>query len=158
MHTVETVADLRARVATFRRRGDRVGLVPTMGNLHQGHLSLIDAARRRGAGAVVVSIFVNPLQFGPREDYEAYPRTLEEDLQALAEKEVALVFAPTLEEMYPRGSAGTTRVEVPGLSTILCGHFRPGHFVGVATVVSKLSTWSNPTWRCSARRTISRSS
>ena len=144
MRSVETVVDLRACVTAFRRRGERVGLVPTMGNLHQGHLSLIDTARRHGADAVVVSIFVNPLQFGPKEDYAAYPRTPEEDHEALAGKGVALVFAPTVEEMYPGGQGATTRVEVPGLSTILCGQFRPGHFVGVATIVSKLFNMAQP--------------
>jgi pantoate--beta-alanine ligase len=144
MRTVETVAELRASVASFRRRGDRVGLVPTMGNLHEGHLSLIDAARDHGARAVVVSIFVNPLQFGPKEDYDAYPRTPEEDRELLAEKGVALVFAPTVEEVYPGGQAAATRVEVPGLSSILCGQFRPGHFVGVATVVTKLLNMVQP--------------
>jgi pantoate--beta-alanine ligase len=141
---VETVADLRACVGAFRTRGERVGLVPTMGNLHEGHLSLIDAARAHGAGAVVVSIFVNPLQFGPKEDYASYPRTPEEDHAALAEKDVALVFAPAVEEMYAGGQSESTRVEVPGLSTILCGHFRPGHFVGVATVVTKLFNMVQP--------------
>jgi pantoate--beta-alanine ligase len=141
---VETVAELRACVAAFRARGERVGLVPTMGNLHDGHLSLIDTARRHGADAVVVSIFVNPLQFGPKEDYAAYPRTPEEDHAALAAKEVVLVFAPTVAEMYPGGQGESTRVEVPGLSTILCGQFRPGHFVGVATVVTKLFNMVQP--------------
>jgi pantoate--beta-alanine ligase len=141
---VATVAELRACVSAFRTSGERVGLVPTMGNLHEGHLSLIETARRHGADAVVVSIFVNPLQFGPTEDYATYPRTPEEDHAALAAKGVALVFAPPVEEMYPGGQAATTRVEVPGLSTILCGQFRPGHFAGVATVVSKLFNMVQP--------------
>ena len=115
-----------------------------MGNLHEGHLSLIDTARRHGADAVVVSIFVNPLQFGPKEDYATYPRTPEEDHAALAAKGVALVFAPSVAEMYPGGQGESTRVEVPGLSTILCGQFRPGHFVGVATVVTKLFNMVQP--------------
>ena len=144
MRLVETVADLRACVAAFRTRGERVGLVPTMGNLHEGHLSLVDSARRQGADAVVVSIFVNPLQFGPKEDYATYPRTPEEDHAALAAKGVALVFAPSVQEMYPGGQGESTRVEVPGLSTILCGQFRPGHFVGVATVVTKLFNMVQP--------------
>ena len=144
MRIVETVADLRARVGAFRTRGERVGLVPTMGNLHEGHLSLVDSARRQGADAVVVSIFVNPLQFGPKEDYATYPRTPEEDHAALAAKGVALVFAPSVQEMYPGGQGESTRVEVPGLSTILCGQFRPGHFVGVATVVTKLFNMVQP--------------
>jgi pantoate--beta-alanine ligase len=141
---VETVADLRACVRGFRTRGARVGLVPTMGNLHDGHLSLIDTARRHGADAVVVSIFVNPLQFGPKEDYATYPRTPEEDHAALAANGVALLFAPSVEEVYPDGQGESTRVEVPGLSTVLCGHFRPGHFVGVATVVTKLFNMVQP--------------
>jgi pantoate--beta-alanine ligase len=141
---VETVADLRACVRAFRARGERVGLVPTMGNLHDGHLSLIDTARRHGADAVVVSIFVNPLQFGPKEDFATYPRTPAEDHAALAAKGVALVFAPSVAEMYPGGQGESTRVEVPGLSTILCGQFRPGHFVGVATVVTKLFNMVQP--------------
>jgi pantoate--beta-alanine ligase len=138
MRIAATGADLRAAMAALRRDGARIGLVPTMGNLHPGHLSLIDAARAHGADAVVVSIFVNPLQFGPKEDFSSYPRTPEEDHAALAGKDVELVFAPTVAEMYPGGQTATTRVEVPGLSTILCGYFRPGHFVGVATVVTKL--------------------
>ena len=144
MHIVETVAELRACVRAFRTRGERVGLVPTMGNLHDGHLSLIDTARRHGTDAVVVSIFVNPLQFGPKEDFATYPRTPEEDHAALAAKGVALVFAPGVAEMYPGGQGESTRVEVPGLSTILCGQFRPGHFVGVATVVTKLFNMVQP--------------
>ena len=144
MRIVETVADLRACVAAFRTRGERIGLVPTMGNLHEGHLSLIDTARGHGAGAVVVSIFVNPLQFGPKEDFATYPRTPEEDHGALAARQVALVFAPSVDEMYPGGQGESTRVEVPGLSTILCGQFRPGHFVGVATVVTKLFNMVQP--------------
>ena len=144
MDTVETVAELRAAVAGFRRRGLRVGFVPTLGNLHEGHLSLIDLARGRGAGAVVASIFVNPLQFGPQEDFAAYPRTFEEDCAALTGRGTELLFAPALEVMYPGDQAAATRVEVPGLSTILCGHFRPVHFGGVTTVVSRLFNMVQP--------------
>ena len=144
MDTVETVAGLRAAVAGFRRRGLRIGFVPTLGNLHEGHLSLIDLARERGAGAVVVSIFVNPLQFGPQEDFAAYPRTFEEDCAALEGRDTELLFAPTLEVMYPGDRAAATRVEVPGLSTILCGHFRPVHFGGVTTVVARLFNMVQP--------------
>ncbi len=144
MDTVETVAELRAAVAGFRRRGLRVGFVPTLGNLHEGHLSLIDLARGRGAGAVVASIFVNPLQFGPQEDFAAYPRTFEEDCAALIGRGTELLFAPALEVMYPGDQAAATRVEVPGLSTILCGHFRPVHFGGVTTVVSRLFNMVQP--------------
>ncbi len=144
MDIVETVAELRAAVAGFRRRGLRVGFVATLGNLHEGHLSLIDLARARGAGAVVASIFVNPLQFGPQEDFGAYPRTPEEDRAALISRGTELLFAPALQVMYPGDQAAATRVEVPGLSTILCGHFRPVHFGGVTTVVSRLFNMVQP--------------
>lgn len=144
MRIVATVAELRGCVASFRARRKRIGLVPTMGNLHEGHLRLIDTARAHGAEAVVVSIFVNPLQFGPAEDYDTYPRTPEEDHASLAARDVDVVFAPNVEEMYPGGQDASTRVEVPGLSTVLCGAFRPGHFVGVATVVSKLLNMVQP--------------
>ena len=144
METVETVSALRAAVAAFRSLGLRVGFVPTLGNLHAGHLSLIDLARERGAGAVVVSIFVNPLQFGAQEDFRTYPRTFEEDCAALIGRGTELLFAPPLEVMYPGDQTATTRVEVPGLSTILCGHFRPVHFGGVTTVVSRLFNMVQP--------------
>ena len=130
-------AELRSRVAAWRREGARVGFVPTMGNLHEGHLDLVRAAAA-AAERVVASIFVNPLQFGPSEDFAAYPRTLDDDLAALGGTPCNLVFAPTEAQMYPAGRAGLTRVEVPGLSDILCGAARPGHFAGVATVVAKL--------------------
>ncbi len=106
-----------------------------MGNLHQGHLDLVAHAGER-ADHIVVSIFVNPMQFGPNEDFDAYPRTLEADSEALAGSACQLIFAPTVREMYPHGV--NTEIDVPGLSTILCGHHRPGHFKGVATVVTKL--------------------
>jgi pantoate--beta-alanine ligase len=144
MEIVEAVADLRAAVAAHRRQGLRIGFVPTLGNLHEGHLSLIDLARERGAGAVVVSIFVNPLQFGPAEDFATYPRTFEEDVAALEGRHVELLFAPTIEVMYPGDQSSATLVEVPGLSTILCGHFRPVHFGGVTTVVSRLFNMVQP--------------
>lgn len=134
---VGEVAGLRARLAEWRRAGARIAFVPTMGNLHEGHLDLVRAAGGR-ANRVVASIFVNPLQFGPAEDFAAYPRTLAEDLERLAATPCDLVFAPTEAVMYPRGREGTTRVEVPGLSEILCGASRPGHFAGVTTVVAKL--------------------
>ena len=108
-----------------------------MGALHEGHMSLVDAARATG-GAVVVSIFVNPTQFGPQEDFGTYPRTLKQDSFLLAEHGTHLLFAPDVEELYPHGIDDTVRVEVPGLSAILCGASRPGHFSGVATVVTKL--------------------
>ena len=138
MHVAETVADLRAQLSELRTRCPRIGLVPTMGNLHQGHLSLIARARDAGADAIVVSIFVNPLQFGPEEDFAAYPRTTEDDRQELEGMNVDVVFMPGVDEMYPGGQASATQVEVPQLSKILCGKFRPDHFTGVATVVCKL--------------------
>ena len=114
-----------------------VGLVPTMGNLHEGHLAL--AQKARGACAnVVATIFVNPTQFAPNEDFASYPRTLDEDVEHLEAAGVDLVFAPTTTEMYPRGREGLTRVSVPALANTLCGAARPGHFDGVATVVAKL--------------------
>ncbi|TCT22117.1 pantoate--beta-alanine ligase [Thiobaca trueperi] len=143
MHRVEQLHDLRAQVAGWRASGERVAFVPTMGNLHAGHLTLVREARLHAA-RVVASIFVNPLQFGPGEDLDAYPRTLDEDSRQLAEAGCDLVFAPSARVVYPRGQAEQTRVEVPGLSDILCGASRPGHFVGVATVVCKLFNMVQP--------------
>jgi pantoate--beta-alanine ligase len=143
MHTVTTSADLRARIGAWRRAGARIAFVPTMGNLHNGHFSLVDLARTR-ADRVVASVFVNPTQFGPREDFASYPRTLEQDQRALAARGCDLLFAPGVEEIYPFGAAATVRVEVPGLSDILDGASRPGHFVGVATVVTKLFNLVQP--------------
>lgn len=132
---VRTVADLRAEVARWRSEGDAIGLCPTMGALHQGHLSLLRVARRR-ARRVVASIFVNPTQFGPGEDFEAYPRDEARDAAMLAEIGCDLIYAPEADEMYRSGFA--TSVRVSGLSEVLCGAHRPGHFDGVALVVSKL--------------------
>ena len=143
LETIEEISTLRERVAAWRRAGQRVGFVPTMGNLHAGHLALVAEARRL-AERVVVSIFVNPLQFGPQEDFAAYPRTLARDHELLAGAGTDLLFAPTVAAVYPRGQAEQTLVEVPGLSDILCGASRPGHFVGVATVVCKLFNMVQP--------------
>ncbi len=137
MQTVSTIAEVRARVARWREAAERVALVPTMGNLHDGHIALVRQARSH-ADRVVVSIFVNPLQFGPNEDFSAYPRTPEQDAERLAEAGADLLFLPQEQEIYPHGRQGTTIVEVPGISEILCGASRPGHFRGVATVVTKL--------------------
>lgn len=136
-------AALREQLDAWRREGLRIGFVPTMGNLHAGHLDLVRAAAAR-TDRVVASIFVNPLQFGPGEDFAAYPRTLEEDLAKLADVPCQLVFTPSEAAMYPRGRDGATRVEVPGLSDILCGAARPGHFSGVATVVARLFNLVQP--------------
>jgi pantoate--beta-alanine ligase len=136
-------SDLRDQVAAWRRAGERVAFVPTMGNLHAGHGSLVTAARER-ADRVVVSIFVNPLQFGPNEDFAAYPRTPEEDRKLLQTLQVDMLFTPEVDEIYPRGQQSTARVHVPELEDILCGAFRPGHFMGVATVVTKLLNLVQP--------------
>jgi pantoate--beta-alanine ligase len=143
MDTVGTVAELRHKAGAWRRAGSRVALVPTMGNLHAGHLDLVRSAREC-ADRVLVSIFVNPLQFGPREDFAAYPRTLEGDRRQLVAAGADLLFAPSVEEVYPDGLAEHTRVEVPGVSNLLCGASRPGHFVGVVTLVCKLLNMAQP--------------
>jgi len=130
-----TVADLRARIAAWRRAGETVALVPTMGALHAGHLSLVAIARAE-ARRTVASLFVNPTQFGPNEDLARYPRREAEDAALLADAGADLLYAPTLDAMYPRGFA--TAVAVKDLTDVLCGPFRPGHFQGVATVVTKL--------------------
>jgi pantoate--beta-alanine ligase len=137
MKTVHIVADLRAATRAWRAAGARIAFVPTMGNLHAGHVKLITEARAR-ADKVVVSVFVNPLQFGPSEDFDKYPRTLAEDTAKLEAAGADLLFAPSVAEMYPAGREAQTTVTVPGLSDILDGEFRPGHFAGVATVVAKL--------------------
>ncbi len=137
MNVVKTVADLRAAVSRARGEGKRIGFVPTMGNLHAGHIALVKKAGQR-ADFVVASIFVNPLQFGPNEDLASYPRTLAADQEKLFEAGCHLLFAPSVEEMYPHGQSMQTIVRVPGVSEGLCGGSRPGHFDGVSTVVSKL--------------------
>ncbi|MCQ4285984.1 pantoate--beta-alanine ligase [Pseudomonas stutzeri] len=137
MNVVRTVADLRAAVTRARGEGKRIGFVPTMGNLHAGHIALVKKAGQR-ADFVVASIFVNPLQFGPNEDLASYPRTLTADQEKLFEAGCHLLFAPSVEEMYPHGQTMQTIVRVPGVSEGLCGGSRPGHFDGVSTVVSKL--------------------
>jgi pantoate--beta-alanine ligase len=130
-----TIEAMRASSRALRRKGARLGLVPTMGALHEGHLSLVHAAKAQ-CDAVAVSIFVNPTQFGPNEDFNKYPRNFERDCEILRNKNVDLLFAPCAEEMYP--SPAATWVNVAGLSDRLCGRSRPGHFRGVATVVAKL--------------------
>jgi len=137
MLTATTIAEVRAHVGRWRENHERVVFVPTMGNLHAGHVSLIEAARKHGK-RFVSSIFVNPMQFGPNEDFNHYPRTPTEDAKMLQEAGCDLMFSPEVGEIYPNGAANATRVEVPGISNILCGEFRPGHFEGVATIVAKL--------------------
>ena len=143
MRTVHAIANLRAQVADWRRAGERVALVPTMGNLHAGHLQLVERAREL-ASRTVASIFVNPLQFGPNEDYVGYPRTLDDDRQQLESVGLDLLFAPTVAAIYPRPLEEMAQVIVPGLSQILCGASRPIHFRGVATVVTKLFNLAQP--------------
>jgi pantoate--beta-alanine ligase len=136
MEVVQTIADLRARIKAYRRKNDQsVGFVPTMGFLHDGHASLLQKARSQ-SGLVVLSIFVNPLQFGPGEDFERYPRNAEQDLAVAEAAGVDIVFMPSVDEMYPKPTR--TTVSVSEVTTRLCGASRPGHFDGVATVVSKL--------------------
>lgn len=137
MKTVRTIASLRENLASWRGFNESVALVPTMGNLHAGHLSLVNLARTM-ADRVVVSIFVNPTQFGPGEDFAEYPRTLDKDRRQLTQANVDILFAPPVEEIYPDRERAGTVVSVPGLSDILCGQFRPGHFDGVASVVTRL--------------------
>jgi pantoate--beta-alanine ligase len=132
---LKTIPELRHAIQEARRRGLSIGLVPTMGALHEGHASLIRAARKE-TGFVVVSIFVNPLQFGPAEDLDRYPRPFMKDVVFCAAEEVNIAFAPAVEALYPSGFR--TSVEVFGLQDVLCGAARPGHFRGVATVVLKL--------------------
>jgi pantoate--beta-alanine ligase len=141
MKTLHTVEEMRAATAEARRAGRSVGFAPTMGALHEGHLSLVRAARQR-CDVVVASIFVNPTQFGPNEDFAKYPRTLESDSAMLVREKCDLLFAPSPDEMYPAGA--TTFVEVEGLSDRLDGKSRPGHFRGVATIVSKLFSIVQP--------------
>lgn len=141
MQVLTTISEMRQARAELRRSSKTLGLVPTMGALHGGHLSLVEAARA-GCDAVVVSIFVNPAQFAPGEDFERYPRNLDADCELLRKAEIDYVFAPSVEEIYPSGAS--TYVLVEGVSERLDGGSRPGHFRGVATVVSKLFNIVNP--------------
>jgi pantoate--beta-alanine ligase len=143
MHVVDNIDELRQLIGRWRSQGQRIAFVPTMGNLHEGHLSLVEIADRN-ADRTVVSIFVNPMQFGPDEDFERYPRTLEDDLAQLKAKQTDLVFIPSRASIYPQGETATTYVEVPELSNILEGEFRPGFFRGVATIVLKLLNLVQP--------------
>ena len=143
MQRFETVEDLRRQVGEWRRAGERIGFVPTMGNLHAGHHALVDLARTQ-ADRVVASIFVNPTQFGPNEDYARYPRTPESDLQGLAARGCDVAFLPSVEQMYPFGTMGCVQMHVPGITDILDGAHRPGHFNGVAQVVARLFNMVQP--------------
>lgn len=143
MKIVNKILELSATLNEWRDLS--VAFVPTMGNLHPGHIALVNHARKL-AERVVVSIFVNPLQFGPNEDYATYPRTLERDKKALHAAATDLLFTPSPQEIYPRGRTSITTITVPGLSDILCGASRPGHFTGVATVVAILLNLVRPRW------------
>ncbi|GEE53370.1 pantoate--beta-alanine ligase [Escherichia coli] len=147
MLIIETLPLLRQQIRRLRMEGKRVALVPTMGNLHDGHMKLVDEAKAR-ADVVVVSIFVNPMQFDRPEDLARYPRTLQEDCEKLNKRKVDLVFAPSVKEIYPNGTETHTYVDVPGLSTMLEGTSRPGHFRGVSTIVSKLFNLVQPDIAC----------
>ena len=143
MQTVQDAPALRAAVRGWRSKGQTVGFVPTMGNLHAGHQSLVRLARAR-ADRVVASVFVNPTQFGPGEDFERYPRTLVHDQAALADEGCDLLFAPEVATIYPYGAALSVNLRVPQVTAVLEGAHRPGHFDGVATVVCKLFNLVNP--------------
>lgn len=151
MLIIETLPLLRQQIRRLRMEGKRVALVPTMGNLHDGHMKLVDEAKAR-ADVVVVSIFVNPMQFDRPEDLARYPRTLQEDCEKLNKRKVDLVFAPSVKEIYPNGTETHTYVDVPGLSTMLEGASRPGHFRGVSTIVSKLFNLVQPDIACFGER------
>ncbi|UEO18681.1 pantoate--beta-alanine ligase [Escherichia coli] len=147
MLIIETLPLLRQQILRLRMEGKRVALVPTMGNLHDSNMKLVDEAKAR-ADVVVVSIFVNPMQFDRPEDLARYPRTLQEDCEKLNKRKVDLVFAPSVKEIYPNGTETHTYVDVPGLSTMLEGASRPGHFRGVSTIVSKLFNLVQPDIAC----------
>ncbi|MBM2829701.1 MAG: Pantothenate synthetase [Gammaproteobacteria bacterium] len=137
MQCISKITALRELVTEWRNAGQSIALVPTMGNLHSGHLALVERAQE-AADRTIVSIFVNPTQFVAGEDYKEYPRTFDEDIEKLSTWRTDLVFHPEVEEVYPKGLHGKTCVTVPELDNFLCGAFRPGHFAGVATVVTKL--------------------
>ncbi|EMF04332.1 pantoate--beta-alanine ligase [Serratia marcescens] len=147
MIIIETLPMLRQQIRRWRQEGKRIALVPTMGNLHDGHMTLVDEARAR-ADVVVVSIFVNPMQFDRPDDLARYPRTLQEDSEKLTRRGVDLVFAPAPAAVYPQSLEQQTYVDVPGISTILEGASRPGHFRGVSTIVSKLFNLVQPDLAC----------
>ncbi|MFA0414286.1 pantoate--beta-alanine ligase [Vibrio renipiscarius] len=147
MQTFADISALREQIKQYKRDGRKVAFVPTMGNLHEGHLTLVRKAREH-ADIVVVSIFVNPMQFERADDLNNYPRTLEDDLSKLNGEGVELVFTPTPETIYPEGLESQTSVDVPGLSTMLEGASRPGHFRGVSTIVTKLFNIVQPDVAC----------
>ena len=143
MHVFTQLADLRRQVSAWKAEGLRIGFVPTMGNLHAGHFALVELAKQR-ADKVVASIFVNPTQFGPNEDYARYPRTEQRDCDGLQAQGCDAAFLPGADVMYPFGAKNTVQMHVPGITDILCGAYRPGHFNGVATVVARLFNMVQP--------------
>ena len=151
MQTFSKVADLRAQVSEWRRAGLRIGFVPTMGNLHAGHFALVKLAREH-SDKVVASIFVNPTQFGPNEDYARYPRTPDSDINGLKDAGGDALLLPDVEEMYPFGTMGCVQMHVPGITDILDGAHRPGHFNGVAQVVARLFNMVQPDIACFGRK------
>ncbi|WP_214000409.1 pantoate--beta-alanine ligase [Arsukibacterium sp.] len=151
MIILSTIAELRAQIASWRRAGEKIAFVPTMGNLHQGHLQLVDVAKSQ-ADKVLVSIFVNPMQFGQNEDLANYPRTLDADIAGLTQHHADAVFTPTPQLMYPRGLDAQTFVEVPQLGDLHCGANRPGHFRGVSTIVCKLFNLVQPDIACFGKK------
>lgn len=147
MQTVSNVSQLRSKIKSWKQQGLTVAFVPTMGNLHAGHFSLVDKAKQI-ADKVVVSIFVNPMQFGKNEDLDKYPRTLQNDQNGLIEHGADLLFTPTVETIYPKGLDAQSYIDVPGVSEGHCGASRPGHFRGVATIVNKLFNLVQPDIAC----------
>lgn len=147
MLTLRDISELRSTLRDYRQRGQRIALVPTMGNLHKGHLALVAHARQQ-ADIVVASLFVNPLQFGPGEDLDGYPRTFTADQSQLTDAGCDVLFSPTVTALYPNGLATQTKVHVPELGEGLCGGSRPGHFDGVSTVVSMLFNLVQPDVAC----------
>ena len=147
MLMIQDIAQLKALIRQWHNAGERVAFVPTMGNLHQGHLQLVDTAKQR-ADRVIVSIFVNPMQFGANEDLDKYPRTLDQDCKGLTEHGTDAVFTPTPQLIYPRGLGMQTYVEVPLLGDHHCGASRAGHFRGVSTIVTKLFNLVQPDIAC----------
>jgi len=147
MQSITEIKSLRSQIRAWRQAGLSVALVPTMGNLHRGHFSLVEKAKTL-ADKVVVSIFVNPMQFGANEDLDSYPRTLDADKQGLADLETDILFIPSVETIYPNGLGVQSFVDVPGISMGYCGGSRPGHFKGVATVVTKLFNLVQPDYAC----------
>ena len=143
MDTIADKHELREQLAEWRREREHIAIVPTMGNLHAGHISLVDAAKEH-AERVVVTVFVNPTQFGAGEDFDSYPRTIAKDTRRLTKASADVLFMPSVETMYPFGIENATRVIVPGLTEQLCGSHRPGHFDGVTTVVARLFALVQP--------------